>query len=413
MVKHCIQKDKKECGIAVLKMFYDLYEVNKNYDELCDEINIEDKGISVEELLRSLNIIAPFKAYEVESTELKKLYPAIVMLTKKRRNHYVVIWKYENGYFYVSDPIKRNISKIKEKRLFKLFSGYIIFYQKIELDITIKNQRIIKYDAYKYPYIILSILEVFLLTFSMFYLFSIRDFTNNKIYTFLIILFINFIISTIKNLCFNKIQNNIDDQFIYKNISSSLFNGKINSIVELKNKITNGYQIKNNYFELIVNILPSIFIILGSFIYLFIINKYIFIGILIIYFIVLMINIYFNFIKIRLKNNLYIYERKIDKFNSKVINNDLKNEIYKTMQLMKNISSKYLVINQINGLVNFVIKQFCLMLILIFMYITETNIYSIFVITFYFYSFEGIINISSYIVNRKVRSYLLYDFINE
>ena len=41
-------------------------------------------------------------------------------------------------------------------------------------------------------------------------------------------------------------------------------------------------------------------------------------------------------------------------FNSKVINNDLKNEIYKTMQLMKNISSKYLVINQINGLINFV-----------------------------------------------------------
>ena len=34
MIKHTIQLAKNECGIACLKMFYDLYEVDVTYEDL-------------------------------------------------------------------------------------------------------------------------------------------------------------------------------------------------------------------------------------------------------------------------------------------------------------------------------------------------------------------------------------------
>ena len=51
MIKHTIQLAKNECGIACLKMFYDLYEVDVTYEDLFSKIDLKEEGISMEEML--------------------------------------------------------------------------------------------------------------------------------------------------------------------------------------------------------------------------------------------------------------------------------------------------------------------------------------------------------------------------
>ena len=47
MVKHTIQLAKNECGIACLKMFYDLYDVDVTYEDLFSKIDLKEEGISM------------------------------------------------------------------------------------------------------------------------------------------------------------------------------------------------------------------------------------------------------------------------------------------------------------------------------------------------------------------------------
>ena len=84
--------------------------------------------------------------------------------------------------------IKRGLTGMANK-LLKYFKGYVIFDSKRDVEVHISDNFSIKSSNYKFPYIILSMLEIFLLTFSMLYLFSIKDFSFNKIKNFLIIIF--------------------------------------------------------------------------------------------------------------------------------------------------------------------------------------------------------------------------------
>ena len=99
------------------------------------------------------------------------------------------------------------------------------------------------------------------------YLFSITDYTALKIYYFLFILFINCIISIIKNYCFNKIIKNLDENYIDKNIKDNFISGKINDIDKLKVKIQKGYELKGEYIKYLSLYLPNLLIIIGSLIY--------------------------------------------------------------------------------------------------------------------------------------------------
>ena len=191
MVKHEIQKEKNECGIACIKMFYNFLNLDINYYEIKKSLKLDNKGISIEEMLKELNKIGIFKAFDIKKEELKDHLPVIAIFSKKKRNHYVVIWKYIEGYYYVSDPSYTSIKKVKEKKVLNLFSGYIIFSNKREVEIKEEKHLKIKKSKFRFPYIFLSILEVLLLTYSMLYLFSIKDFTVFKVYYFLIILFLN------------------------------------------------------------------------------------------------------------------------------------------------------------------------------------------------------------------------------
>ena len=83
MVKHTLQLAKNECGIACLKMFYDLYEVECDYTSLLEKVEIDEKGVSVEEMVKSLQQLALFKAYEIGKEKLKTMTPSIVVLTMK------------------------------------------------------------------------------------------------------------------------------------------------------------------------------------------------------------------------------------------------------------------------------------------------------------------------------------------
>ena len=83
------------------------------------------------------------------------------------------------------------------------------------------------------------------------------------------------------------------------------------------------------------------------------------------------------------------------------------------LELIKNESSLFMIYSQHNSLVLFAIKQFCLMIILIYMYISKLELYSIFVITFYFYCFDGVIEISEFISKMKERKLLKRYFLHE
>ena len=90
MIKHCVQNYNNECGIACLKMFYDLYDVNKEYNDFLTEVKIEEKGVSISEMLNSLNNLACFKAYELEKEKLEEMCPLIVIVKKRKNNHYSI-----------------------------------------------------------------------------------------------------------------------------------------------------------------------------------------------------------------------------------------------------------------------------------------------------------------------------------
>ena len=118
------------------------------------------------------------------------------------------------------------------------------------------------------------------------------------------------------------------------------------------------------------------------------------------------------------KKNYRLYlarqkERKLDLFNKKELTKNDKNEALNELELIKNESSLFMIYSQHNSLVLFAIKQFCLMIILIYMYISKLELYSIFVITFYFYCFDGVIEISEFISKMKERKLLKRYFLHE
>lgn len=413
MIKHTIQLAKNECGIACLKMFYDLFEIEVSYDDLFSKINLKNEGISIDEMLYFLKPLGNFKAYEIDKKELKNMTPSIILLTKRKRSHYVVVWKYKKGYFYISDPNEEKIKKIKEKRLLKNFSKYVIFNKKRNLYFELEKEDKIKFGSFNIPYIILSIFEIFLLTYSIMYLFSITDYTAFKIYYFLFILFINCIISIVKNFCFNKIIKELDNNYIDKKIKEDFISGKINNIDKLKIKIQKGYELKGEYIKYLSLYLPNLLIIIGSLIYFIFIDFYLFLGIFAVLVIIFIIN--FSFSK---KKNYRLYlakqeERKLDLFNKKELSINEKNEVLKELELIKKESSIFIFYSQNNSLVLFAIKQFSLMLVLLYMYIIKIEIYSIFVVTFYFYCFEGVIEISDFTSKIKERKMLKQYFLHE
>ena len=74
---------------------------------------------------------------------------------------------------------------------------------------------------------------------------SARCKKRNIVEIVLTILFINCLISLMKNLCLNSIQKNIDEEAIDKKLKDDFIKGEINNINLLKIKIQEGYQIKN------------------------------------------------------------------------------------------------------------------------------------------------------------------------
>ena len=94
MVKHTIQFDKNECGIACLKMFYDFFEVNYSYNDLLNEVKINEDWVTIDEMLKILHNLALFKAYEISNDMLKSMCPSIILLNKSNKSHYIVVWKY-------------------------------------------------------------------------------------------------------------------------------------------------------------------------------------------------------------------------------------------------------------------------------------------------------------------------------
>ena len=73
MIKHTIQLAKNECGIACLKMLYDLHDVEVTYDDLFSKIELRKEGISIDEMLYFLKPLGNYKAYEIDKKEFAEV----------------------------------------------------------------------------------------------------------------------------------------------------------------------------------------------------------------------------------------------------------------------------------------------------------------------------------------------------
>ena len=84
MIKHTIQLAKNECGIACLKMIYDLHDLDISYDDLFRKIDLKKEGISIDEMLYFLKPLGNFKAFEIDKEELKNMILLFLILPIQR-----------------------------------------------------------------------------------------------------------------------------------------------------------------------------------------------------------------------------------------------------------------------------------------------------------------------------------------
>ena len=71
MIKHTIQLANNECGIACLKMFYDLYDVDVTYEDLFSKIDLRNNVKSgLKQVQEILNNIEEIKFIVMDSTDV-------------------------------------------------------------------------------------------------------------------------------------------------------------------------------------------------------------------------------------------------------------------------------------------------------------------------------------------------------
>lgn len=397
MINHVIQTEKNECGIACIKMILDYFDIKINYDEIKSSININENGVVLSDLYIFLKQFKDFEAYKVDDEkQIINFLPAILLVKK----HYLILWWFNYKYCYISDPADYKIRKIRFKRLKKKRINALISSGNypVEIKDLIHPKFKLKFKKYSIPYILLLILELFLLTFSMFYLFSIEDFTVFKILFFLIVTFIICIISFLKNYFINKIHQFLDTHVVDKTIYHS-FDLQNEDIYKVKMVINNAYQLKIRIFTFLSSFIPGI-IILGISLLTFLLIDYILATII---FIVMLIifNLYYLINK---KKNKILYSTKLEEkeFNQQweinFINPNEKNkeEMFIHLENIKKKMSIYGKYEQLQGMAINILKQAILMLILIYCYSNGLDQYIVFIVAFLFYTFDSILQISDY-----------------
>ncbi|WP_341493456.1 Mbov_0121 family peptidase domain-containing ABC transporter [Mesomycoplasma ovipneumoniae] len=133
-MKVFLQKDLKDCGLAVLQSIYHFfYDKKISINSLKTKAFYSNDGINIanlERLAKEFGII--LESYGCPYENLKTLEivkPTIILIKTGDLNHYVLLTKVKKSKFEIIDPLKGKI-KIKAETMAKIFQNVVIFAQK-------------------------------------------------------------------------------------------------------------------------------------------------------------------------------------------------------------------------------------------------------------------------------------------
>ncbi|MDW2860839.1 Mbov_0121 family peptidase domain-containing ABC transporter [Mesomycoplasma ovipneumoniae] len=133
-MKVFLQKDLKDCGLAVLQSIYHFfYDKKISINSLKTKAFYSNDGINIanlERLAKEFGII--LESYGGPYENLKNLEivkPTIILIKTGDLNHYVLLTKVKKSKFEIIDPLKGKL-KIKTETMAKIFQNVVIFAQK-------------------------------------------------------------------------------------------------------------------------------------------------------------------------------------------------------------------------------------------------------------------------------------------
>ncbi|MHA0298062.1 Mbov_0121 family peptidase domain-containing ABC transporter [Mesomycoplasma ovipneumoniae] len=133
-MKVFLQKDLKDCGLAVLQSIYHFfYDKKLSINSLKTKAFYSNDGINIanlERLAKEFGII--LESYGGPYENLKTLdivKPTIILIKTGDLNHYVLLTKVKKSKFEIIDPLKGKV-KIKVETMAKIFQNVVIFAQK-------------------------------------------------------------------------------------------------------------------------------------------------------------------------------------------------------------------------------------------------------------------------------------------
>ncbi|MDW2835431.1 cysteine peptidase family C39 domain-containing protein [Mesomycoplasma ovipneumoniae] len=133
-MKVFLQKDLKDCGLAVLQSIYHFfYDKKISINSLKTKAFYSNDGINIanlERLAKEFGII--LESYGGPYENLKNLEivkPTIILIKTGDLNHYVLLTKVKKSKFEIIDPLKGKV-KIKPETMAKIFQNVVIFAQK-------------------------------------------------------------------------------------------------------------------------------------------------------------------------------------------------------------------------------------------------------------------------------------------
>ncbi|WP_341515840.1 Mbov_0121 family peptidase domain-containing ABC transporter [Mesomycoplasma ovipneumoniae] len=133
-MKVFLQKDLKDCGLAVLQSIYHFfYDKKISINSLKTKAFYSNDGINIanlERLAKEFGIILESYGGPYENLKtLEIVKPTIILIKTGDLNHYVLLTKVKKSKFEIIDPLKGKV-KIKPETMAKIFQNVVIFAQK-------------------------------------------------------------------------------------------------------------------------------------------------------------------------------------------------------------------------------------------------------------------------------------------
>ncbi len=400
-MKHIIQKNINECGIACICMLLEHdFGVDIDYFEVKNKIKIFEKGIKLDDLVEYLSNYDKYKAYECNLENLPN-FPFITMINLKNKyNHYIVVWRKDNKYIYYSNPATAQPTKILLKRFKKIYSGVIVYFKECEIKELIINHKIkiAGIKKYAFPLAFLNIVEFIVFMFSLVYLFNINEFNVLKIVFFFAVLTVQIIIYLLKNNIINRINRiyeaNLVNHLIVKN----------NNCILIKENIKKAYYLMNRKNIFYNKIIPYFIISLFAGVLCFYIHYLLFVCILIFGWMFYIIEFVFSRKKLKYSSQCAILE---EEFNN--ANYDLEDKLKK----LKKALNKLAKINMSETIVSLFYRQVLLVFIMLFFSLINQEYYVFIGVYLLFYLFDGIGVFAEYNSEKQRYRYVVHSYIQD